>query len=686
MNFLNPEWFYALVVIPFIIIAAVVMLMNRSQIWRRLTAQRHENSLVKQHRRIMHWISFSVSILGITMLVTAMARPYHGETAKRSKVETRNVLIAVDTSLSMLCDDVQPTRLDRAISISNNIVDALPNEHIALMAFAGTPNIISPFTVNGAQLKTNISALTPLSTSRRGSDLPAAIDAGIEIIKTTGQYANAMIILTDGAETSKDLDRAIDKAKKYDIQVFCIGIGTKAGGTITVNNFKHRDRSGRVVTTKLEDYALRQLASGTSGFYTTHNNNPAHIIQEAIEKMNTYEKEGRIRQIPNETYQWFVGAGVLLLLIGAMLRAHWRFSGSVKPNIANTPAASLIALSTFLILSASQTTKADNWFSSTSDELFEKPAIKKNAYQALSEGEYKDAIKYFEQALDQSDGDEHAELSLALGQAHYRLKNYTGAASAYSKALLSSDKDVQSQSQYNLANAIYKSQMKDIKIPKEMSLDDYFDNALTGQNGVTRISKGEMIKMKQSLADAQEHFSDVSKADNPMEQAGENLALTEKTIDAIDKALNKKDPKPPTNPGSQNDDNNPEDKSDNSGDKKDPEQTDKPNDKGNPKPDDGGEPKDEDPNGKPDQPQPPKDPKDDSKKNPDKGDKPDGKKNDKDNPEQSDKDPEKKDNNTDTKPKESTGNPLDFLEQHSDLQIKPTKRRSFREIHPEIDW
>jgi len=268
MSFLYPAWLACLITVPVILLLTILVRRNKTRVWERFVSKKHHDELVTRNSPKPFWSSLGLSCLGLTFIIIAMARPYSGVSTSRAKIESRNILIAMDTSLSMLCEDIQPNRLSSGVSFAINLISALPDDHIGVMAYAGTPNVITSFSIDHPSIIEELGQLGPQSTHIAGSNLTDALYKGINTLKRTGKQANAIILITDGSETLAEIKEIITIAKESYIQIFSIGVGTTAGGTIPINGEPHRDTAGNTVITKLQDGVLKQLANETNGIYT----------------------------------------------------------------------------------------------------------------------------------------------------------------------------------------------------------------------------------------------------------------------------------------------------------------------------------------------------------------------------------------------------------------------------------
>ncbi|MGJ8655066.1 MAG: VWA domain-containing protein [Akkermansiaceae bacterium] len=693
MSFLYPAWFAALIIIPLILLAAIIMRRNRTKVWSAFVSHQHRSELVTQDKPIRFWIALACSLLGLACIIIAMSRPYAGKSVSREKIQSRNILIAMDTSLSMLCEDVQPNRLSSGVAFAVNLIDSLPDDHIGIMAFAGSPNVITSLSIDHPSIIEELAHLGPGSAHIAGSNLKDALYLGINTLKRAGKQANALVLITDGSETLDEIDEITSIAKESYVQIFTIGVGTTAGGTIPVNGEPHRDTQQKVVITKLQDNVLRQLARDTSGAYTHINTQPEKAIAEAIQSMNQYEKQGREVEIPRELYQWFLAPGIFLLILSALLNT--RFKSSI-------PA---ILLVSFFTTSSPSRADESSWLNVMNTEYLTRPAQIKAGYSALNQKQYLQALGHLTIARNGTKGDQHAKLSLSIAQAAYRLGEYGIATQEYSQALVSSEPKIQNMAQYNLANTLYKQHTAKLNVPAEQSLPHYLEDQIRN----AKLTNASLDNIEEGLGNAVTHYSDLLNLNPNHTSAKSNKQASEQVIKAIKDARKKiaeekkqqqkqekEDPKE-KEPEPENKD----DKKQGDQPKQNPDKNEQGDQKGDQKEDQKG------PENKQDENSNNKDP--ENKTNPGEGEKgdqgdrpPEQKSPPKEEQPEDNGEPEKENqNNQDTnQPQNNQNTPdsenpaefnskkeaLDFLKKHSDTRKKPLTNRRGYYNRPAIDW
>ncbi|GAA5497366.1 hypothetical protein Rhal01_03560 [Rubritalea halochordaticola] len=518
-----------MLLIPFLVVGCILARRSKRQAWRKFVAPRLSEDLVSKKKAYLFWISYALLMLAFVCFILALARPYKGESKSFDKIKSRNIMIMMDVSKSMLCQDVSPDRLTAAKSLSLQLLESFPNDHVGVIAFAGSSHIIAPLTIDHAAVHDSLSQLDSDSVAIDGSNLSEAAIKGVEALKATGQRANALVIFSDGTESDEGIDKVARTAEASGVQIFCVGAGTPAGGIIPSEedpSGKHRNQEGQVVHTKLEAQVLRQLAESTSGIYTSINSNPDKTIAAALNKMEQFEQDGRERVIPNELYMWFLAPGAFILLLSCLVRAKWRLPKSSVPALAA------------LMLCVPESSYGGEWWDEAKAKFIERPAREQQGYKKLQKEEFEDALADLRRARSLSSGQKHAELSQAIGEIQFRLGNYPQAAREYSSSLLSEKADTQQKAYYNIGNSLYQQQWSQLKVAEEQSLEDYLIKAVeeTDPENIPPLELKALDTLEKGFTNALAKYND-SLSIRPEDEATlNNKKLTEQNIRDIKNA------------------------------------------------------------------------------------------------------------------------------------------------------
>ena len=321
-RFEEPTYLYLLLLLPFL--AAFYLYSN----YRRRKAIRKFGDPVlmaqlmpdvsKYRPDVKFWLVFAA----IGLFAVLLARPQFGsklETVKRQGVE---VMIALDISNSMLAQDVQPSRLEKAKRLVAQLVDKMENDKVGMIVFAGDAFTQLPITSDYISAKMFLESINPSLISKHGTAIGAAINLATRSFTPQEGVGRAVIVITDGENHEGGAVEAAKAAAEKGIQVSVLGVGMPDGAPIPVegtNDFR-RDRDGNVVVTRLNEQMCQEIAQAGDGIYVRVDNSNAaqKVIAQEINKMAKADVETQVYTEFNEQFQ-AVAWIILLLLLAEML-------------------------------------------------------------------------------------------------------------------------------------------------------------------------------------------------------------------------------------------------------------------------------------------------------------------------------------------------------------------------------
>ncbi len=645
MSFLYPGWFSLLLILPFILLGAILVHRSREKTWMRMVAPRLRKQLVREGSSTRLWISLFLGLLGCALIITAITRPYKGETITTETITSRNILIAVDTSRSMLVRDGSPDRMATAKAMALELVEAFPDDRIGVIAFAGAPVLMVPLTIDHMAVHETISQLDTQVIPSGGSDLYAAVQLAIDTFRKTGQKSNALIIISDGEDHSEKTSIAASQIREAGIAVCTIGVGSTEGGMIpdpSKTDDKFRDNQGHTVHSRMIPDALDQLARAGRGTFVPASSGADTAIRSALSYLKSNQQQGRKISVPVEKYQWWLFPAIILLALSQIVRSHLFSKKIPNPTTASTVIAGIILLGSTLHTHA--TTHIDR------------------AKAAYERKDYESALDFFNKALKESHGEDRRAIQFSQGSSAYRLQQWDDANRHFSRALLSQSPRLQAESHYNLGNSLFQSGWAILNLPDERRTLNPFLELMRKiflpkkQQKAQYLTKSDVQRVITHWKDAITHYNATLKLQPDHQDAAYNRREVEKLLkllqDAFDQAskeINGGEER--QNPGQSDKEKNDQNDGE-QGDGNDPQQNPDENNKGKKK---------DDPNaGDNKNPNSPKDPKDD---------------------------PNKDSKDMQQKPGESKeAFAARILKDLSDAETRPVKRRFIRLRRPAKDW
>ena len=317
-NFASPEWLWLLLLSPAIVLLHWAVVAYRRHKIRRLGSTTTIKELMPEYSTPRGWIKSSVLALAVAFIAIAAARPQTGSKLSSRERQGREIVLVVDVSNSMLAEDVEPSRMARTRYAITQLVENMREDGVGIVAFADESEVLLPVTGDYKMALAKVKQLSPELIAAQGTDVGEAIETAMLSFSssTHNSKSRVMILITDGEDHDEMALQAAERAKQMGISICCIGIGTPEGKPLKIDGRLIEDEEGKMVLTKLNEQLLQQIAETTGGIYT-RSRNEEFGLNAIIERLNEME-EAKLVEITfeeyDEQYQWFLGAGLLLLI------------------------------------------------------------------------------------------------------------------------------------------------------------------------------------------------------------------------------------------------------------------------------------------------------------------------------------------------------------------------------------
>ncbi|MBF0458352.1 MAG: VWA domain-containing protein [Nitrospirae bacterium] len=263
----------------------------------------------------------------IILCVTALMRPQWGFHLEEVKRRVSDILIAIDTSKSMLATDVKPNRLQRSKFAVNDLIKKLRGDRVGLIGFAGKAFLFSPLTVdyNGFMLALNDLSVNSIPVG--GTDIASAIDEAISIYKDNPSKDKSLILITDGEDLAGNALAAAERAKTAGMKIYTVGIGTPEGELIQVADEKGssqflKDSEGNMIKSRLDEGTLEKIALTTGGSYVRAGSAELGlglIYDEQLSHADKKEMDEKMERRYNERFQYPLALALIFIMIEALL-------------------------------------------------------------------------------------------------------------------------------------------------------------------------------------------------------------------------------------------------------------------------------------------------------------------------------------------------------------------------------
>lgn len=334
MIFSNLKYAHFFWLVPLLIIFYIWAFRSKRKALETF-AQRH---LVPALTSTVNWrsqkLKAAMTILAACFLIFALIGPRWGFQWREVKRQGIDIIVAIDTSKSMLVQDVKPSRLERSKLAVEDLLDLLQGDRIGLVAFSGTSFLQCPLTLDYRAFSMALDAVNTELIPRGGTSISRAIETAITAFEDKAKKYKALILITDGEDHEGDPVKAADEAAEQGIRIFCVGVGTREGELIPVTDENGnmsflKDRQGQVVKSRLDETTLQKIALNTGGGYIRASGTEYGLDIIYNEKIATMEKkdlESKLQRRYEERYQIPAAIALGLLCLEVFLGERRRRS------------------------------------------------------------------------------------------------------------------------------------------------------------------------------------------------------------------------------------------------------------------------------------------------------------------------------------------------------------------------
>jgi Ca-activated chloride channel family protein len=321
-RFGNINNLYFLIAVPVLLILLAYVIYMKKRDLNRFGNREVIAQLMPEASSSRHIIKYIIQLLAVLALVIGIARPQFGSKLNEVKRQGIEIIIALDVSNSMMAEDIQPNRLERAKQAISKLVDQLVNDKIGLIVFAGKAYMQMPITTDYVSAKMFLSTISPDIVPVQGTAIGSAIELGMNSFTPSVESSKALIIITDGENHEDDAVQAAQLAAEKGIKVCTIGIGNPDGSPVPVTGPGGqktflKDREGNTVISKLDEKTLQRIAAAGNGVYVRSSDTRIGLntVFDELNKMEKQEMDVKTYSDYDERFQYFFGLALLLLFV-----------------------------------------------------------------------------------------------------------------------------------------------------------------------------------------------------------------------------------------------------------------------------------------------------------------------------------------------------------------------------------
>ena len=322
LEFLNPEYFIFLVIIPIIIV------------WNYFNSDKLTNSIKFSNSEAFgesgNFYSKLKSILkylrliSIILIIMALARPQVIDTSTRVKTNSGiDIIMAIDVSASMLAKDLKPNRLDALKNVAEEFIKNRISDRIGLVEYAGESYTKTPLTTDKSVTLRSLKDIKYNNIIEGGTAIGMGLATSVNRIKDSKAKSKVIILLTDGVNNAGFIDpmTAAELATEFEIKIYSIGLGTNGLALSPVGIDSRGKFNYANVQVEIDEKLLTQISEMTGGKYfrATDNDRLKEIYSDIDELEKTEIEEFKYYSV-DEKYRYFLLPAIILIAFEMIMK------------------------------------------------------------------------------------------------------------------------------------------------------------------------------------------------------------------------------------------------------------------------------------------------------------------------------------------------------------------------------
>ena len=322
LEFLNPEYFILLGVIPIIIL------------WNYLNRDKLNNSIkfsnseaFKNSSNIYSILKASLRYLrmiSLVLIISALARPQVIDTSTRVKTNSGvDIIMAIDVSASMLAKDLKPNRLDALKNVADEFIKNRVTDRIGLVEYAGESYTKTPLTTDKSITLRSLREIKYNNIIEGGTAIGMGLATSVNRIKDSKAKSKVIILLTDGVNNAGFIDpiTAAELAKEFQIKIYSIGLGTNGLALSPVGIDARGKFNYANIQVEIDEKLLTQISEMTGGkYFRATDNERLKEIYSDIDKLEKTEIEEFKYYSVDEKFRYFLVPAILLIVFELIMK------------------------------------------------------------------------------------------------------------------------------------------------------------------------------------------------------------------------------------------------------------------------------------------------------------------------------------------------------------------------------
>lgn len=318
----RPDVLWAMLVGPALALIFLIELAWRNRALQRFASAGTLARMVPGNSSVRVLLRFLLFRHGLSFLVVAAAGPQFGTKYEEVKSEGIDLVVAMDVSNSMDCEDLRPSRIEAARRALSQLIDKMRGDRLGIVVFAGEAFVQLPITSDRSAAKLFLGTVGTNSVGTQGTAIGAAIELAKESFDAETPGSKAIIVITDGENHEDDAEGAARDAAAAGIVVHTVGMGTPEGGPLPVKRngqvvgFR-KDGAGNTVVSRLNEPMLQRIAAEGNGAYVraTSASTGIDALVADLRNMDTSERGTFTFTAHEDQFQYPLGIGICMILL-----------------------------------------------------------------------------------------------------------------------------------------------------------------------------------------------------------------------------------------------------------------------------------------------------------------------------------------------------------------------------------
>ena len=270
-------------------------------------------------------VKYILLLVGLFFVILALARPQYGEQKRTVIKKSSEIIIALDVSKSMLAQDSKPNRLEQAKLMILRVIEENPGEKMGVIIFSGTAIWQCPMTYDLQALKMFLQTVVSGSLPLGGTQISDAIMLASRAVSGKTASRKAMLLISDGEDHDSKIKEALNIARKAELKIISVCIGTHEGSPISLKDETGvirdyvKDRNGQIVISKANSILLKRVADETGGkYFDASHKDISPVLIKAVRDLDKTNNEISENDTKTDRFQIFLLFGLIALVVALL--------------------------------------------------------------------------------------------------------------------------------------------------------------------------------------------------------------------------------------------------------------------------------------------------------------------------------------------------------------------------------